>query len=67
MPGMGNPQQQEVFDVIIIYGRNARLFSTQGWIPCNLFAQITDNLDAFAEVCGRIRYEGIKDLRLARA
>ena len=66
MPGMGNPQEDAVLDVIIIYGRNARLFSSQGWLPCNLFAQITENLDGFAKVCTSIRYEGIKQIRLAR-
>jgi len=65
-PGIGNPHSDDVNDLIIIYGRNARLFSTQGWIPCNLIARITENLDAFAEVSARIRKEGIKELRVAR-
>jgi hypothetical protein len=67
MPGMGNPQEDDVADLIIIYGRNARLFSSQGWIPCNLFAQIKENLDGFAKVSASIRYEGIKELRVSRA
>ncbi len=65
-PGMGTPHVDDVHDLIIIYGRNARLFSTQGWIPCNLVARITENLDAFADVSARIRKEGIKEMRVAR-
>jgi hypothetical protein len=64
--GGETPQDESLFDVAIIYGRNARLFSTQGWLRFNVFATITENLAAFAAMCARVRTEGLKEVRIER-
>jgi hypothetical protein len=65
-PGAGNPHEVGFFDLMFFYGRNARLFSSQGWLPTNLFARIAENLDGFAEMCARVHREGVKTLRVER-
>jgi hypothetical protein len=65
-PGAGNEHEVGFFDLMIFYGRNARLFSSQGWVPSNLFAQVTENLDGLAEMGRRIHREGVKELRIER-
>lgn len=66
-PGAENPHEAGFFDLMVFYGRNARLFSSQGWVPSNLFALVDTNLDGFAEMCARVHREGIKELRIERA
>ncbi len=55
------------FDVMVFYGRNARLFSSQGWVPSNLFARVVENLEGIAEMGACVHKEGMREMRIARA
>jgi len=65
-PGAGNKHEVGFFDFMVFYGRNARIFSSQGWLPSNLFARVVDNLAGFAAMCTRVHREGVKELRVER-
>jgi hypothetical protein len=56
----------EIYDIAIIYGRDTRMIMPLGWVPGNLFATITENLKEFADVCSRVRSEGVKDIVIRR-
>jgi len=55
-------------EICVIYGRSVQL-KGEGGIPtfANLFARMTGDWSAFADVCRRVRYEGPKLLRVERA
>lgn len=65
-PGCNHSDDHGLFDFMIFYGRNARLFSSQGWLPVNLFGTIVENLEAFAGVCHDVRSQGVKEMRIER-
>jgi hypothetical protein len=65
-PGAGNLHEVGFFDFMIFYGRNARLFSSQGWLPSNLIAQVRGDLTELATMGSRIHREGIKKVRIER-
>ena len=65
-PGHDSGSADAVFDITVFYGRNARLFASQGWLPCNLFAKIVGDIAPFAEMCTRLRNEGKKEIRITR-
>ncbi len=65
-PGAGNEHEIGFFDFMIFYGRNARLFSSQGWLPSNLIAQVREGLPELAAMGTRIHREGIKEVRIER-
>ena len=65
--GSGKPMDEEFWDLTIFYGRNARIFSTLGWLPVNIFATIIDGLPEFAEMCALTRKEGLKEMVIQRA
>jgi hypothetical protein len=54
------------WDLMIFYGRNARLFGATGWVPSNLFATVVENLAGLAEMGARVYREGIKEVRIER-
>jgi hypothetical protein len=55
-------------EVCVIYGRNVQL-KGEGGVPtfASLFARMEGDWTAFADVCKRVRYDGPKLLRIARA
>ena len=55
-----------LWDVMLIYGPEAIIKNPLGIIACNLWARITDNLEAFAAECGQVRISGAKTIRLSR-
>ncbi len=61
----GNPEP--IFDVGIFYGPHGRIFLPIGWFPCNQFARLVGDWDAFRTVCARTRTEGARTLYLERA
>ena len=54
-------------EIAFFYGRGARPSMPTGPVSMNLFAGIVDNLKGFAEICDRIRFDGVKRLRVVRA
>ena len=59
----GRPYGRNRYSEIgITYGRDCMPMSTRGPKRVNVFATITEGLDAFAEVCNRMIYEGKKKL-----
>ena len=56
-----------LWDVMVIYGPEAILKNPLGIVACNLWAHITDNLEAFAADCADVRIHGAKTVRVARA
>ena len=65
-PGAGNVHEVGFFDFMIFYGRNARLFSSQAWLPSNLIAQVRQGLPELATMGARVHREGIKEVRIER-
>jgi len=49
-------------EIGIVYGRDCQPMCTRGPKRVNVFATITEGLDAVAEVCNRMIYEGKKRL-----
>ena len=60
----GHPAQ--IFDIGLFYGPQGRLFLPMGWVPCNHFAQLQGDWNAFQDACRRTRTEGAQLLRLER-
>ncbi|MEE8587674.1 MAG: DUF3830 family protein [Acidobacteriota bacterium] len=60
----GHPEP--IFDIGLFYGPQGRLFLPMGWVPCNHFAQLQGDWDAFQDACRRTRTEGAQRLRLER-
>jgi hypothetical protein len=46
-------------DLAVFYGRNNLLLGPAGFMPGNLFATITDGLDAYARACNELFREGM--------
>jgi len=64
----GKPYGRSRYSEIgIAYGRDSMPMSTRGPKRVNVFATITDGLDALAEVCNRMIYEGKKKILIERA
>ena len=61
---VGSPD--DLAEVAFFYDRGARPSMIDGPVPVNLFARIKENLEGFAEVCRRIRREGVKPFRVER-
>ena len=55
-------------EICVIYGRNVQL-KGEGGAPtfASLFARLIGDWTAFGAACGRVRYDGPKVLRIARA
>ena len=64
--GSGREMDEEFWDLAIFYGRNARVFSTLGWIGVSIFARISEGLPEFAEMCAKLRIEGVKEMLIKR-
>lgn len=59
----GRPYGRSGYSEIgIAYGRDSMPTSTRGPKRVNVFANITEGLDALAEICNRMIYEGKKKL-----
>ena len=56
----------DIAELCFMYGRGARPSMIDGPVPVNLFAQVDDNLEGFAEACRRLRVEGVKSFRVTR-
>jgi hypothetical protein len=54
------------WDFAIFYGRDVRLLTVLGFQPAPIFAAITENLEAFAKCCERVRSEGRKPFTVRR-
>jgi hypothetical protein len=57
---------QGLWDVMVIYGPEAILKNPLGIYACNLWGNITDNLEAFAAECADMRIHGAKTIRISR-
>lgn len=60
----GHPQP--LYDIGLFYAPQGRLFLPVGWVPCNHFAQLQGDWDAFQDACRRTRSEGAQSLLLSR-
>lgn len=56
----------EFWEIGMFYAHGGRTFGPTGWIPCNYFGKVTENLEAIAEQCALIRKEGIKTIEFGR-
>lgn len=56
----------EMWEVGIFYGRGARAFGPLGWVPCPVWATISEGLEEFAEACVDMRRVGVKKLTIGR-
>jgi hypothetical protein len=56
----------ELWEIGIFYGNGGRIFGPLGWTPCNIFGRVTENLDGFQKECGKIRWEGAREVELGR-
>jgi Protein of unknown function (DUF3830) len=50
-------------DLAVFYGRNNLLLGPAGFMPGNLFATITEGLDAYARACDELFREGMANER----
>lgn len=57
---------EDFAEIAFFYGRGARPSMPTGPVAMNLFGNIVENLEGFAQVCDRIRFEGVKQLRIER-
>jgi hypothetical protein len=55
-----------IYDFAIFYGRDSRVLISNGWVPGNLFATISDGLAEFAKCCARVHTEGVKPFTVRR-
>lgn len=56
----------DISELCFMYGRGARPSMIDGPVAVNLFAQVDDNLEGFAEACRRLRTEGVQRFRVGR-
>ncbi len=56
----------ELWEVGIFYDVGGRTFGPLGWTPCNIFGQIGEDLDGFADACRSLRLDGAKQALLGR-
>ncbi len=52
-------------DLAVFYGRNNLLLGPAGFMPGNLFATITEGLEAYAKACAELFREGMAHERFA--
>lgn len=52
------PRDQKVSDIGMYYGRGGRSFIRLGWVPGNLFARVSRNLEGLVVVAGRVEEAG---------
>ncbi len=57
---------EEVYEFGIVYGRDARMFIPNGWVPANVFGRITHNLEGLTEACRRFREDGRRNITIRR-
>ena len=61
----GIDQDEGAIDLAIFYGRNNLLINGDiGWVPGNVYATITEGLDAMAEACHDVWRSGSVGERL---
>jgi len=65
-PGPVGAHENGLWDFMIFYARNARLFSAQGWVASNLFGTVVENLEGLATMGVRVHREGLKEVRIER-
>ncbi|MGD9714506.1 MAG: DUF3830 family protein [Thermomicrobiales bacterium] len=51
-------------EIAVFYARDAIPSMPNGPVPMNIFGRITEGLEAFAEVCFRMRRSGVKPLSI---
>ena len=56
----------DLSELAFFYGRGARPRMPTGPVAVNLFARVTENLEAFARACDEIRRSGVTTLRVER-
>ncbi len=56
----------EMWEVGVFYAGGARVFGPLGWTPVNIFARITEGLDAFAKAANQTRFKGVRPLTIGR-
>jgi len=56
----------DMAEVAFFYDRGARPSMMDGPVPMNIFARMVEDLEGFAEMCRRIRREGVKRFRVER-
>jgi Protein of unknown function (DUF3830) len=56
-----------LFDIAVIYGRDAMLRGPEAPVAGNLFGRVVEDLPALAEICTRMWLEGCEDIGLRRA
>ncbi|MGO3146209.1 MAG: DUF3830 family protein [Leucobacter sp.] len=56
----------EWWEIGIFYARGARTLGPLGWTPVNIWATITEGLEAFAAESTAIRFDGAKQLTIGR-
>lgn len=56
----------ELWELGMFYDHGGRTFGPLGWTPVNIFACMTENLEAFAQECRAIRVEGAKLVEIGR-
>ena len=60
------PPEEAIYDVAIFYGPGCYLLVPGGLFPMNIFARITEGLGEFAEMCAKVRLEGLKEIVVTR-
>lgn len=59
--------KSEKAELVLVYGRRVRIRKGSDRVGAiNLFGSVTENLEQFAAVCGRIQREGAKTFHLER-
>lgn len=57
-----NRAASRIVDLAIFYGRNNLLINgDQGWVPGNVFAEITDGYDEMVQACHSVWMDGARD------
>lgn len=56
----------ELWEIGLFYADGGRIFGPLGWTPCNIFASVTEGLEALAEACADTRISGAKTLTIGR-
>jgi hypothetical protein len=59
--------ESPLWDILIVYGPEAPMRSPVGPMPCNAWAEITENRDAFFEDCAKMWFGGGRTIRIRRA
>ncbi len=57
---------RDIWDFIIIYGPDSPINCALGSLAANVWARITENLDAFAAECETLIDDGMKTMRVSR-